>query len=83
MLCCSYIEVVHSLLSDDCRYLLEVFDYDKNARNCTGNNYQVLVKINILVHIVTSECLCFLISLFTLLKRATISFFNLFNFFNF
>ena len=59
MLCCSYIETVRSLMSDDYRYLLDVFDFNKKARTCAGNNYQILVKINILVHIVTSVCLCF------------------------
>jgi len=29
--CCSYIEVIHAVMSDDCRYLVETFEFDKNV----------------------------------------------------
>ena len=35
-------------MSDDCRYLIEVFDYDKNARvgnNCHQHSIAVCLKI--------------------------------------
>jgi len=36
VLCYRYIHILCSLMSDDCRYLLETFDYDKNLH---GGNW--------------------------------------------
>lgn len=47
VICCRYVEILCSLMSDNCRYLVETFEYDKEVYGGINPCYFVIKNLSL------------------------------------